>query len=372
MRLPDFIRADAGQIIGEWETFASTLVPAIDGVSPLSLRDHIEPILTFIAEDIESSQTGAEQTQKSRGEGPTENGYTAAETHAALRLAGGFNMDQMVSEFRALRASVIKLWSAEHPEMNSLDVLDLTRFNESIDQALTEAISHYTKKLNHSKDLFLGILGHDLRNPLQAILGAAELTLRIGTLEERQTMLVSQIVESTLRANEIVNNVVDLTRARFGSGLPVVVAPMDFSFVSRQMIGEMQAAYPKREITLEISGDTEGKWDRARIGQVFSNLIGNAVQYSFNDMPIVVTVNGGTEDVILSVHNQGVPIPRDKLGQIFDPLTRNSATGSMNLGLGLFITQEIVTAHGGTIDVTSSENSGTTFSARFPKNPASA
>ena len=147
MKLSDFIRTHAEQIAVEWENFARTLVPAADGMSPLALRDHIQEILSFIADDMESSQTDFEQTQKSHGTGPdglSDGEHSAAETHAALRLTGGFNMDQMVSEYRALRASVIKLWSVNHPEMNSGDVLDLTRFHEAIDQALTESICHYS------------------------------------------------------------------------------------------------------------------------------------------------------------------------------------------------------------------------------------
>jgi signal transduction histidine kinase len=377
MRLSDFIRANTERIIGQWEGFARTLTPVSSDMTPTALRNHIAQILTFIMEDMETSQTGPEQTEKSRGKGASpapasEVIPSPAETHAALRLAGGFNLDQMVSEYRALRASVIKLWGAEHPEMDSETVQELTRFNESIDQELTESIAHYTKKLNDSKNMFLAILSHDLRNPLGAILGSTQLALKIGSLDERQTMLISQAVESTIRVNEIVTHLLDLTRARFGSGLPVVAIPMDFAFVSRQMVDEMRAAYPGREITLEIKGNTEGKWDKARIGQVFSNLIGNAVQYSFGDTPIAVTVTGGSESVILSVHNQGVPIPAERMGGIFDSLTRCSEDGqeqqpSTNLGLGLYITKEIVTAHGGVITVTSSERSGTMFSARFPR-----
>ncbi len=376
MRLSDFIRTHEEQITVEWENFARTLVPAADGMGPLALRDHIREILTFIANDIESPQTGREQIQKSHGAGPDgllAAGHSAAETHAALRLTGGFNMDQMVSEYRALRASVIRLWSAKHPEMGSGDVLELTRFHEAIDQALTESIFHYSEKLDHSKHLFLGILGHDLRNPLTAILASAELAVEIGTLNERQTKLLSQIINSTLRSNEIINHILDLTRARFGSGLPVIRVAMDFGFVARQMIDEMRVSHPMREFVIDILGDTKGEWDKARIGQVFSNLLGNAVQYSFRDTPISVTINGQTKDVKLSVHNQGIPIPLDKAERIFDALTRNAAESeqeqpeSTNLGLGLYITKEIVTAHGGTIDVISTEKGGTTFSARFPR-----
>src|SRR6185436_8241232 len=191
MKLSEFIKTHTGQIVSEWESFAQTLVPAAEGMSPLALRNHITHILVFIADDIESPQSAPEQIKKSRGEikcDAARDESSAAKTHAALRLAGGFNMDQMVSEYRALRASIIKLWGQEHKEMTSDDLRDMIRFNESIDQALTESISHYTKKLNHSKDLFLAILSHDLRNPLGAIQASAQLTLKMGAVSERQTM----------------------------------------------------------------------------------------------------------------------------------------------------------------------------------------
>jgi len=372
IRLADFMHENTEQIVSEWESFARTLKPAANDMTPLALRNHIHEILAFIVSDIESPQTGLEQIQKSHGVKERSPIPTAAETHAALRLAGGFNIDQMVSEYRALRASVIKLWSAANTEINSIDIIDLTRFNESIDQELAESVSHYTKKVSYSKDLFVGILGHDLRTPLGAILMSAKLILNIGELNERQTMLASQIVESTSRISTIVNDLLDVTRARFGSGLPVIMAPMDMGFVSRHLVDEMQLVYPKRNIILEVSGDLKGEWDKARIGQIFSNLIGNAIQYSFRDSTVTVTVKGTSEEVLVSVHNYGVPIPPEKIGIIFDSLTRAvddkvSQAEKVNLGLGLYITKDIVVSHGGTIDVTSSEEDGTTFTARFPR-----
>lgn len=376
MRLAAFIRTNTKSIVEEWEDFAQTLVPAANDMTPLALRNHIKEILAFIAADIESSQTGSEQIEKSHGEKPQKSKHSAAEIHAALRLAGGFNLDQMVSEFRALRASVIRLWGEQQTEVTNQDISDLTRFNESIDQQLTEAISHYTEKLDRSRNLFLGILGHDLRNPIGAAQMSAEFALRMGGLNERQTMLISQVVESTGRAIEIVGHLLDLTRARLGSGLPVLRERMDMGFVSRQLVDEMQAMHPDRTITLEISGDTQGEWDKPRMGQVFSNLLGNAVQYGFADLPIDVAIKGDPKEVILSVHNDGVPIPPAAIGKIFDSLTRGETednenhSGSFNLGLGLYITKEIVSAHGGTVGVTSSEKEGTTFTARFPRSPA--
>ena len=372
MRLANFIREHHEPIIAEWEAFAGTLAPASEAASPHSLRNHIQYILQFIADDIDSPQTAAEQVTKSHGEKAKLSPDSVAEVHAALRQAGGFNMDQMVSEYRALRASVVKLWGAQAEETTKQDVVDLTRFHEAIDQELTESISYYSSKVEHSRNLFLGILGHDLRNPIGAMTMSAELIARIGSLSERQRMLISQISLSSTRAIEILNQLLDLTRVRLGSGLRVIRQQMDMSFVARQLVDEMRVAHPGHTFTIDASGDAGGKWDRPRIGQVFSNLLGNAVQYGFSDLPINVTIKGEDADVTVSVHNDGVPIPSGALAGLFDALVRsgdgeNAHSQSNNLGLGLYITKEIVSAHGGTIEVTSSEKSGTTFTARFPR-----
>ena len=373
MRLSTFIRENSAPIIAEWEAFAGTLDPSPEAASPLSLRNHIEYILRFVADDIDSPQTDAEQVDKSQGKHARHSTNSVAEVHAALRQAGGFNMDQMVSEYRALRASVVKLWSAQKTtETTPRDIHDLTRFNEAIDQELTESISYYSLKVERSRNLFLGILGHDLRNPIGAMTMSAELIGRIGSLSERQIMLISQISVSASRALKILDQLLDLTRARLGSGLQIIRETMDMAFVARQLVDEMRTTHPENRFTVEMSGDTEGMWDRPRIGQVFSILLGNAVQYGFKDLPIHVCIKGETNDVSVSVHNDGVPIPPNAVAGIFEALIRSgdgedAHLQSNNLGLGLYITKEIVVAHGGSIKVTSSEKLGTTFTARFPR-----
>ena len=373
MRLADFIRENPAPIIREWEQFARSLTPASDGMSRLALRNHVKDLLDFIADDLETPQSKTEQIEKSHGEKADTAEDSAAETHAALRFADGFNMDQMVAEYRALRASVIKLWETQRREPTNVDFRDLTRFNEALDQQMTESICHYTKKSAESKDMFLGILSHDLRNPLGSMAMSAALAPKIGALTERQMGLMSTITRSAARATEIVNHPLDLTRVRLGSGLAVVREPMDMDAVSRQMVDEMRAIHPSREFALEISGDMKGSWDRARIGQVFSNLLGNAVRYSVAHTPIRVKVEGPPDEVVLSVENYGAPIPSDAIRRIFDSLTRAEVPDgehhpeSVNLGLGLYITKEIVTGHGGTIGVTSSQADGTNFTVRLPR-----
>ena len=373
MRLAAFIAAHTSAIIVEWENFALTLVPAAQHMSPLALRNHIRGLLDFIVEDMKSEQTDSEQRTKSRGESPITPKHTAAEIHASIRLAGGFTMDQMVAEYRTLRASIIHLWEAQLPEKSKGDLLDLIRFNESIDQQMTESIRHYTKKLDYSRGIFLGILSHDLRNPLGSVRMSAELAMKMGGLNDRQSMLMSQVVESTDRATEIVTHLLDLTRARLGSGLPVVREHTNLEFIARVIVEEIRTMHPDRVVNIQASGDTEGALDKPRIGQVLSNLLGNAIQYGFKDVPITVIVQGDGDSVVVSVHNYGIPIAPEVVGRIFDSLTRGSDYNDerypalFNLGLGLYISKEIVISHQGMISVTSSEKEGTTFTARLPK-----
>jgi signal transduction histidine kinase len=139
-----------------------------------------------------------------------------------------------------------------------------------------------------------------------------------------------------------------------------------------QLVDEMRALSPGRRIEINIVGDVKGEWDRSRMGQVFSNLIGNAIQYGRDTTDVVVSVADYKQQVLISVHNAGDPIPADKLGTVFDSMVRgrasgSDANGSTHLGLGLYITKKIVAAHGGEISVKSTADSGTTFTVLLPR-----
>ncbi len=374
LRLANFIRANIGSIVEEWVRFAQTRTPASENMTHLALEDHIVALLAFIADDLEFAQTKDEQVQKSRGLGNAEGAFTqsAAEIHAALRLSDGFNIDQMVSEYRALRASVVKQWTASNQVLPATDLEDLTRFNEAIDQAMTESVAEYTKMVNQSRDLFLGVLGHDLRNPIGAVLMTARSMAKRGAADGKQTMLAGQIAATMERATSILDDLLELTRSAFGSDIPIVRTPMNMGELGAQLVEEMRALSKGRRIEINIVGDTQGDWDRARMGQLFSNLIGNALQYSHGDSTIDVTIADQGERVLLAVHNEGDPIPLDKQKRIFHSRMRGTnggsvGAGSTNLGLGLFVAHKVVTAHGGTISVDSSNASGTTFTAVMPK-----
>lgn len=372
-RLADFIRENESSIVKDWTEFARTLSPASDKMSKLALEDHVGDILAFVADDLESPQTARQQFDKSRGNGPQGGPFSesAAEIHAALRLADGFDIDQMVSEYRALRASVVKLWLKDHHALAAADIEDMTRFNEAIDQAVTESVARYTKTINSSRDLFLGVLGHDLRNPLGAVSMGARWLGQSGSTDTKQAKVVSEIGKAAERATRILNDLLDLTRSSFGTDIPVVKAETDVAALCQEITGELRALHPDRAFEVVHEGDPMASCDPARLGQVLSNLMGNAVQYGEASSPITVGVAGNDPDTVtFTVHNLGTPISAEKQKVIFQSWMRGQEVQSeqgAHLGLGLYIAKLIAEAHGGAIAVASEEQAGTTFSLRLPR-----
>lgn len=194
-RLSAFILANREPILADWEAFARTCTPAAVPMDIEALRDHAGEMLAVIAADLDTPQGGEAQAQKSKGMAPADDGAeaTAAEEHGAGRAESGFTIEQMVSEYRALRASVIRLWSKSRGELGPRDLVDLTRFNEAIDQSLAESVTRYTQELDQSKEMFLAILGHDLRTPLGAVLTSAKFMLETQELKEPSLTLTSRI-----------------------------------------------------------------------------------------------------------------------------------------------------------------------------------
>lgn len=376
MRLAEFILANREPILAEWEAFARTCTPASGAMDIAALRDHANEMLTVIAADLGTPQGGTEQEEKSKGKAPSTEGelVTAAEEHGAGRAESGFTMEQMVSEYRALRASVIRLWVQARGELRPADVEDLTRFNEAIDQSLAESVTRYTEELDHSKEMFLAILGHDLRTPLGAVFTSSRFMLDTGELQEPFLTLTKRIASSSTRMMHMVGDLLDFTRSRLGGGIPIVRARMNMGKAVHDVVDEIAAAHPERTIEVHARGELEGEWDCARISQVLTNLIVNALEHGAEGTAVTVEVGGSDEEVCMAVGNHGTVIPGDQLNGIFNPMkprepAANAPAGgpTSNLGLGLYIAERIVTAHGGRIDVVSSEAGGTTFTVRLPR-----
>lgn len=375
MRLSDFILKNIEPILQNWEDFARSLETPGTPLDREDLRDHAHAMLLAIADDLRNAQSSQQQTEKSKGHDAL-NDTTAANVHALSRLLSGFTIEQVVAEFRALRASVIKQWVNDASKKADIDVEDMIRFNEAIDQALARSVGSYTQAIQASRNVFLGILGHDLRTPLGAIMLGADALLRTDDLSARATKITSRIYTSVKRASRIVGDLLDFTRSQLGPGLPVSKTRSDVAPALERVVEELRMVNPNATILLESPVSAIGLYDATRLEQVFSNLIGNAVQHGDPQGAITVALVATDDTLRFTVHNTGAVIPEDVLGSIFNPLDRYSPESPTDkgphasLGLGLFIASEIVSAHQGHVDVTSSAEAGTVFVVEIPTGAA--
>ena len=372
MRLSEFIRADVDQIVHEWEEFAKTL-SAGTALPRWILRDHAPAILKCIADDMEVPQAPVEEEAKSKGEQPSGPIDRTAAIHVSLRIESGFDLVQIMAEYRALRSCVLRMWRQSYPDSFAGGAEEITRFAEAIDQNVAEAVPYYQERESQYRDRFVGILGHDLRNPLNAITLGTSVLAEDG-LTKKQRDMVARILNSAQRLNRMVSDLLDFSRGRLGSPMPIAAAEANLGQLVSEVVNEVQTASPQFIINFDSNGDLEGRWDVERLKQVASNLLLNlllnAIQHG-TGKEIKVTVTGEENSVVLAVQNEGPPIPQELQVTMFDPLVQSKTPDPTRsgLGLGLFIVNEIVAAHHGTIVVTSTQDSGTTFSVRLPRSP---
>ena len=376
MKLHKFIQNNLDAIVAEWQAFARTLLPAAKTMSNLALREHCREILLAIIKDM---QTGASTDKPSNLAGLVDAYPAASETvaaaHGALRHAAGFDLVQLVGEFRAMRSSVFRLWHRDASTRHTTPAVDETeRFNDAIDQALTESVVRYTSHVGASRDMFLAVLGHDLRSPLQSIAMAGAMIGSPRLADEDRSEIGSRVTRAAKMMDGLITDVLEFTRTRLGVGIPIERSECDLRQACEEALDVVRGSNPDCKFIHELSGDLGISADCARLRQVLSNLLNNAVQHGDRLTPVVLRAWGDPEEVVVSVVNSGKPIPIEALRIIFDPLVQIPATTTdlsnrprTSLGLGLFIAREIVLGHGGTIDVQSSASTGTEFTVRLPR-----
>ena len=370
MRFSAFIKENLEQIIAEWETFARTLLPAAKTVSGLALRDHCRGILLTIATDMETSQTTDERSDKSKQVMPAPGDIeTAAAAHGALRQIAGFDLMQLVSEFRALRASVLALWrrqaACEHADAALEEV---ARFNEGIDQALAESVERYSTDVA----TFLEVIAHDLRSPLWGIQGSSEILASPGLSDAKRVETITRIRRSVHSTARLISDLLEYTGAQLGGGIKIRRTACDLGNICTEVIDTVRAIYPGRKITLSVTGDLRVEADPPRMEQVLSSLLHNAIQHGDGEAPVSLRATGKKNEVELKVANLGQPIPVDALHTIFDPAVQRPISASephdhpyTGLGIALFIVREIVNRHDGTVTVASAAD--TVFTVTLPR-----
>ncbi len=387
MRLAEFILANIEPILVEWEAFARSLLPG-KHMTINALRDDAASILLATVGDMQNLQSLEQQESKSKGNGDSGSVTSdrlddASELHGMERVSAGFHITEVIAEYRALRASVLRLWRESIPEPHMSDLDDVTRFDESLDQSLAGGVGSYSKRIDESRQMFLAILSHDLRNPLSCIQMAAQVvSMEIQDTDTAQAMsIVKRNADEML---QLVSDLIDFSSSGLGRAMPLNPAPFNLEQLCWEVLESFRTAHPGRKLCLQRDGDVNGIWDAGRIRQVVSNLVGNAIQHGpiEGTINLSITTNGMGPEVdhegqmvVLSVHNGGEPIPAEYLPTIFDPLKRyatmepTSQRNQGSVGLGLYIVREIAIATGGKVMVTSTAHEGTTFTVHLPRVP---
>lgn len=366
MRLAQFIDHARQDIVSESVKYAAEL-PVLSGQALETLRDHLPLVLDAIARDLDQPQTRAQSIRKSEGRGPSPDEETAAQTHGLLRARSGLTIEQLVAEYRVLRSCVLRLWADAH-EPGRDAIADTLRFNEAIDQAVAESVAFFSAELQRWRSIFLGVLGHDLRGPLNAMLLTAEV-LSHAAQQGDVANSAKTMLRNGRHMRTLLDTLLEYSRSELGMGMALHRSQLDLALLCQEEVDLLRTALPGSHIDFEATGDTSGQFDGARVREALANLVFNAAQHGSAGTPVTVQVTGHDNEVEVAIDNDSEPIPDDVLHNLFEPLRRYSSAANgtgRNLGLGLFIVREIARAHGGDASVTMAQQR-VSFRMRLPR-----
>jgi signal transduction histidine kinase len=321
--------------------------PPVEDRAPLAAR--LTSLLRLMADEPETHRGAALV--------PWTESASAERVHLAMPLVG---LDQVIGVLFVERGGS-QAYDEECLSLLAVVAAQLAAY------LTTMRLAHEETRALEFQQLLVGIVSHDLRNPLGVVIGSAGMLLpRIQ--EPRSAKFVERILANGQRASRIVSDLLDLTRTRLGAGIPIVPERVNLSDLLRELVEEVRVAYPTRAVDLDSAPEVVGIWDPDRLAQVVSNLLNNAIQYGPADDPVRVTLRRSGANVVLEVQNAGPAIPPALLQHIFDPFKRGERTRGTEkgLGLGLYIVQHIVAGHGGRVEARSSDSEGTTFTVTLP------
>jgi signal transduction histidine kinase len=353
MTLASFIVDNIDRIIAGWTEPDTAATPL--------LRSQTRQILMALAADIDTASSPSGSS-------------TVAVIRMVLRGAPDFDLLQVGDELRAMRNSVLRLWPARDAPADGTVLSQLLAFNESVDLAFREAAALHAQRVERTRSLFLGMLGHDLRTPLSAIDMACQYLQRDDVPAERKAEAVARIGRCSETLEGMIRDVLDFARSRLGKRMSVAVKPADIGTICTAALEQVRAAHPRCDFRHEASGNLDGSADSVRLRQAVWNLLDSAAKNGARGMPILFTATGGQETILLSVKSTGPAMSADTLRTLFDPIAQLAVADAnpegnppADLGLELFIAREIVHGHGGEIDVIALDEGGMEFRVRLPR-----
>lgn len=380
MRLADFILGHPEPILREWDDFARTMEPAAGSMTDTALRNHAAEMLKSIAADIGTAQSRSEEIEKSHGLEPRTSQTRAGEQHGIARLESRFTIEQLASEYRALRSSVLRLWSEANSVPSREDIGDIIRFNEAIDQLLASSVFSFAKATRDAmeaekdrKDQFLAMLAHELRNPLSPISAAATL-LKMSKSNEAAVVNASNIIARQVsHMATLVDDLLDVARVTRGA-IEITLEPLDLRHVIEDAVEQVTPQIQARQHVLavgELPQPVPTQGDKKRLVQIVANLLTNAAKYTQERGHIALTRDLHDSEVAITVEDDGIGMAAEFIPHVFDLFAQAERTPdrtSGGLGLGLTLVKSLTELHGGRVSCSSPGlGKGSQFTVWLPR-----
>jgi signal transduction histidine kinase len=367
-RLAELLGTRRELLIERWTSrvLADPAVPEANRLSEPALRNHLPGFIDRLIDALLWPRETGESTGRALGSG------WVALAHARGRLDQNYSLAAAIRELSHFRAVFIEFcWS----ERVTVDAREAQLVHAMIDETMSTAAVEIDRAARAElereaqfRECCIGIVGHDLRNPLQAVMAAADVLDTKGLPDGPRTA-VARIARSAERMGRIISDLLDFARGRLGDGIPISPSITDLGMVCRHVVEEFELSHADRRVVLSLRDHAEGHWDGNRLAQVISNLVSNALIHGDPSAPVEVRMSEAADGVRVEVHNEGLPIPTELLPRVFDPFrcATSGTEGGGGVGLGLFIAERIVAAHGGSLEVESTHAGGTTFTMTLPR-----
>ena len=376
LRLADFIISELEPILQEWENFARTLTPAALVMTNKELRDHAETMLKGIADDLRAPQSREQQIEKSHG---LERREKDDAEHGIDRLNSNFTVEQLVSEYRALRSSVLRLWGEVHSGASTTDIEDIIRFNEAIDQLLAASVFSFAEAKRKADEReknrieFLAMLAHELRNPLSPITTASAILKRAKGDEKIIAYATDVIARQVTHMTGLIDDLLDVSRVTRGL-IEVQPSLVDIRQAIDEAVEQVTRQIQARRHQLDVAGPqypTTVQADKKRLVQIVTNLLTNAAKYTPEGGKLQLEVAVHEGQVVIRVEDNGVGMSPEFIPHAFELFAQADRTldrSAGGLGLGLALVKNLVELHGGQVACSSAGlGKGSQFIVTLPR-----